>query len=157
MTRLPNDSACLAFSLNKEMRKKLRAGHTVSVRVRLPGMKVVSRAVTRPFPIATTELLWKETELLVWQALTDHPDVDEISLIGISVSKLVKAPGLQLEFDVDEEVTPGGPEGRRWWEVDRSMDTIRERFGREAVGYAAVELREGRGVPDQFRELAERD
>ena len=106
------------------MRKKHWAGHTVSVRIGLRGMDSVSRAVTRPFPIATTELLWQETQQLVWQALAGHPDVEEISLIGISVKKLVKAPGLQLELAVDEEVTPGGPEGRRWWEVDRSMDQL---------------------------------
>lgn len=147
----------LADRIGFRMRAKQRAGHTVSVRVRVPGMKVISRAVTRPFPIATTELLWKEAQQLVWHALADHPDVDAISLIGISVSKLVRSPGLQLALGVDDEITPGGPEGRRWWEVDQSMDRIRERFGREAVGYAAVELREGRGVPDQFRELAERD
>lgn len=147
----------LADRVGYRMRKKHWAGHTVSVRIRLPGMNQVSRAVTRHFPIATTELLWKETEQLVWQALADHPEVEEISLIGISVKKLVQAPGLQLELAVDHQVTPGGPEGRRWWDVDRSMDQIRERFGREAVGYAAVELRKQRGVPDQFRELAEKE
>jgi len=147
----------LADRVGYRMRKKHWAGHTVSVRVRLPGMNSVSRAVTRPFPIATTELLWKESQQLVWQALADHPGVEEISLIGISVKKLVKAPGLQLELAVDEEITPGGPEGRRWWEVDQSMDQIRQRFGRESVGYAAVELRTQRGVPDQFRELAEKE
>ncbi len=147
----------LADRVGYRMRRKHWAGHTVTVRIRLPGMNSISRAVTRPFPIATTELLWKEAEQLVWQALAEHPDVEEISLIGISVKKLVKAPGLQLELAVDAEVTPGGPEGRRWWDVDRSMDQIRDRFGREAVGYAAVELRKHGGVPDQFRELAEKE
>jgi DNA polymerase-4 len=37
------------------------------------------------------------------------------------------------------------------------MDAIRERFGRDAVGYAAVVLDRKRSVPDAFRELAERD
>jgi DNA polymerase-4 len=34
---------------------------------------------------------------------------------------------------------------------------VRERFGREAVGYAAPALSERAAVPDEFRELAERD
>ena len=37
------------------------------------------------------------------------------------------------------------------------MDRVRARFGREALGYAAVVFREGGGVPDEFRELAEAD
>jgi hypothetical protein len=35
------------------------------------------------------------------------------------------------------------------------MDQVRDRFGREAVGHAAVVFRHDDGVPDAFRELAE--
>ncbi|MGI5191366.1 DNA polymerase IV [Promicromonospora sp. CA-289599] len=41
--------------------------------------------------------------------------------------------------------------------VDESMDAIRTRFGGDAVGYLPVVLRRGGAVPDEFRELAERD
>jgi len=41
--------------------------------------------------------------------------------------------------------------------VDRTVDALRDRFGRDAVGYARVALRADRGVPDAFRELAESD
>jgi DNA polymerase-4 len=37
------------------------------------------------------------------------------------------------------------------------MDTVRARFGRDALGYARVVFREGGGVPDEFRELAQAD
>jgi DNA polymerase-4 len=40
--------------------------------------------------------------------------------------------------------------------VDRSVDAIRDRFGRAAVGYAANALSESDRVPEEFRELAER-
>ena len=40
--------------------------------------------------------------------------------------------------------------------LDRAIDTIRDRFGRESVGYASVVLHARRSVPDAFRELAER-
>jgi DNA polymerase IV len=36
-------------------------------------------------------------------------------------------------------------------------DMIRDRFGWEAVGYGSVALELSRSVPDEFRELAERD
>ena len=37
------------------------------------------------------------------------------------------------------------------------MDAIREKFGRTAVGYASVALSPEDRVPEQFRQLAERD
>jgi DNA polymerase-4 len=37
------------------------------------------------------------------------------------------------------------------------MDSVRSRFGRAAVGYAAVALSDRGAVPDEFRELAEHE
>jgi len=34
---------------------------------------------------------------------------------------------------------------------------VRDKFGREAVGYLPAELSRSGGVPDAFRELAERE
>jgi DNA polymerase-4 len=43
------------------------------------------------------------------------------------------------------------------WTADRAVDMIRDRFGWEAVGYGSVALGLYRSVPDEFRELAEKD
>ena len=40
--------------------------------------------------------------------------------------------------------------------ADRAIDMIRDRFGREAIGYGSVTLEGFRSVPDEFRELAKR-
>jgi DNA polymerase-4 len=37
------------------------------------------------------------------------------------------------------------------------MDRVRARFGRDSLGHGPVVFREGGGVPDAFRELAEAD
>ncbi|CAN7445273.1 hypothetical protein [Mesorhizobium sp. LjRoot246] len=41
--------------------------------------------------------------------------------------------------------------------ADRAIDKIRERFGKQAVGYGTVALEAARSVPDEFRELAEKE
>ena len=41
--------------------------------------------------------------------------------------------------------------------ADRAVDTIRERFGWEAIGYGSVVLNSRGSVPDEFRELAEQE
>jgi hypothetical protein len=51
---------------------------------------------------------------------------------------------------------PQGDLDRNGHLADRAVDAIRERFGRQAVGYCSVVLSSSRSVPDVFRELAER-
>ena len=42
-------------------------------------------------------------------------------------------------------------------DADRAIDLIRDRFGRDAVGYGSAMLGLSRSVPDEFRELAEKN
>jgi DNA polymerase IV len=43
------------------------------------------------------------------------------------------------------------------WAADRAIDRISDRFGWNATGYGSVALGIARSVPDEFRELAEKD
>ena len=150
----------LADRVASRLRAKSRAGRTVTVRVRFADLRAVTRSLTLPAAISATTILAEIAEDLVRTALADHPDETAISLLAISVSHLEKFTALQMELPLrleDEKRRPGTKQGATRWVVDRAMDAVRDRFGREAIGYGSVVLGDRRAVPDAFRELAERE
>jgi DNA polymerase-4 len=150
----------LADRVASRLRAKSRPGRTVTVRVRFADLRSVTRSVTLDAPISATLILAEIAEELVRRLLALHPDEKTISLLAISVSHLEKLSDVQLElpFELqDDERRPGSRRGAARWMADRSVDMIRDRFGWEAVGYGSVALGLSRSVPDEFRELAERD
>ena len=150
----------LADRVGTRLRAKSRPGRTVTVRVRFADLRSVTRRVTLPAPISATAMLAEIAEDLVRAVLANHPDEETISLLAISVSNLEKHPVVQLELPLeleDEERRPGTKRGMARWMADRAIDAIRGRFGWEAVGYGSVVLGFSRSVPDEFRELAEKD
>lgn len=150
----------LADRVATRLRANGRAGRTITVRVRFPRLRSVTRSVTLPSAISTNCLLADLGVGLANDALADHPGEREITLLAISVSNLVAEPVLQLELPLglaDQRHRPGTPAGSARWALDRAMDEVRARFGRDALGYAPVVFRDASGVPDEFRELAEAD
>ena len=150
----------LADRICSRLRANSRPARTVTVRVRFADLRSVSRSVTLDVPISTTAILAGIAEELVRTVLAQHPCEKTISLLAISVSNLEECPELQLELPLglpDESRRPGSKRGMARWAADRAVDTIRDRFGWDAVGYGSVALGISRSVPDAFRKLAERD
>jgi DNA polymerase-4 len=150
----------LADRVASRLRAKSRPGRTVTVRVRFADLHSVTRSLTLDAPISATGMLAEIAEELVRTVLADHPDEKTISLLAISVSHLETHTGLQLDLPLgleDEKRRPGAKKGMARWVADRAVDTIRARFGWQAVGYGSVALEISRSVPDEFRELAEKD
>jgi DNA polymerase-4 len=150
----------LADRVAARLRGAHQAGRTVTVRVRFARLQSVTRSVTVPAPISATLTLTEVATQLAHAALADHSHEHEITLLAISVSNLRNEDSLQLELPLDpcEEQAvrhPGSTTGSARWGADRSVDAIRKKFGRAAVGYAAVVLSDGHRVPEEFRELAE--
>jgi len=150
----------LADRIGTRLRAKDRPGRTLTVRVRFADMRAVTRSATLPAPICATTTLAEIAEDLVRAALADHPDERTISLLAISVSNLEAHAVVQLELPLglaDEARRPGTRRGAARFIADRAVDKIRDRFGWEAVGYGPVALGVDRSVPDEFRELAEKE
>jgi DNA polymerase-4 len=150
----------LADRVATRLRAKSRPGRTVTVRVRFADLHSVTRSITLDAPISATAALAEIAEELVRSALADHPEQQTISLLAISVSHLETHWKQQLELSLglpDEKRRPGTKKGMARWTADRAIDVIRDRFGWDAVGYASVMLEASRSIPDEFRELAEKD
>jgi DNA polymerase-4 len=150
----------LADRICTRLRAKSRPGRTVTARVRFADLSAVTRSVTLDAPISATLILAEIAEDLVRAALADHPAERTISLLAISVSHLEENADLQLELPlglVDEARRPGAKRGMARFAADCAVDAIRDRFGWDAVGYAAVALGPERSAPDAFRELAEKE
>lgn len=139
----------LADRVAARLRKGRRAGRTVTVRVRFPGMRSVTRSITLPAPSCSTLTLTDVGVELAELALAENPHEREITLLAVSVSHLVDDAAVQLALPFERP-----PESDRW-AVDEAIDRVRVKFGRDAVGYAAVALSDVRRVPEAFRELAE--
>ncbi len=153
--------AHLADRVARRLRAKERAGRTVTIRVRFPGMASVTRSITVRTPVSATRTLVELGVPLARAAVADHPEHSEITLLAISVGNLVPEMPLQLELplagaETDDARRAGSASGAARRELDRAMDAARARFGSDAVGYAPMMLRDRSGVADEFRELAER-
>lgn len=143
----------IADRIGRRLRAKGRSGSTVSMRVRYPGPRVVSRSHTLPSPTSSTSAMAAlGTELL--RRSLEVAEGDPVTLIGMSISNLTTDSVVQLELDVDggDVLRSGSAADLKRRRLDTQVDALREKFGRELVRFGTS----GRGMDDDFRRLAER-
>jgi DNA polymerase-4 len=154
----------IADRVGGRLRKKHRAGRTITARVRFSDLQAVTRSTTLRAPVASTEALFRIADHLVEAAIDEAAAGRGLSLLGISVSKLVHAPHLQLELpledprffrtDVDAVWRSGSMAAEARDRLDTAIDELRERFGKAAVSPASALADGKRLVPDEFGDLA---
>lgn len=143
----------LADRVGRRLRAKSRSGSTVTIRVRFPGPRSVTRSHTLSAPTGSTAALHDLGRVLLRRAL-DVNDGETVTLIGLSVGNLTTAAHVQLELDLGQVETtrPGNEAAIKRSELEASLDEVREKFGRELVKYGSGPG----GMSDDFRRLAER-
>ncbi|MCP3987744.1 MAG: DNA polymerase IV [Actinomycetia bacterium] len=109
-------------------------GRTVTLKLRYPSFKTVTRSTTldRPTDSAKT-LVDIATELL--DAVTVDPG---IRLLGLGATSLTAEVADQLSFDDLAGVAPHEPTTEEWNAADDAVDEIRRRFGRTSIGPATL-------------------
>jgi DNA polymerase-4 len=143
----------LAERVARRLRAKDRMGSTLTVRVRFPGPRSVTRSHTLSAPTGSTAALANLGMVLVDRALEDNAG-ETVTLIGLSVSNLTTEDHRQLEFELgDGDVLRSGSDAAiKRDRLENSVDEIREKFGRSVVRYG----KGPGGMGDDFRRLAER-
>jgi DNA polymerase-4 len=149
----------LADRVGGRLRKNQRAGRTITLRARFADFTAVTRSTTLAAPVATTEALYRIGWYLTDRVMSEAAAGRGLSLLGISVSNLVRSPHLQLELQLDhhdDDVRRAGSAAALAQDrLDAAVDDLRRRFGKAAVGPAAVLLDPRRRmVPDEFGDLA---
>jgi DNA polymerase IV len=149
----------LADRVASRLRAARRAGRTVTVRVRFASLCSVTRSITVPNAVSSTQTLRELAVELASTTLTERRRERQVTLLAVSVTNLIDEPALQPELPLDfgnGRRPPRIPAAAAQRAVDGSIDMVRARFGRHAVGYVATALGNLRTVPEAFRELAQR-
>jgi DNA polymerase-4 len=110
------------------LRGKAVCGRTVTLKVRFSNFKTITRAKTLDEEIDTAPEIYAVARSL-YQRL--DPDRPRIRLIGVAVSGLVPGPP-RHQLSLLRSDRPG------WGAASKAIDSIRSRFGDEAVGPAAL-------------------
>lgn len=111
------------------LRRETMLARTVTLKIRLPDFTTITRSATIDSSTDQTDLLWKATADLFAKWSSRHRTA--VRLIGMGVSSLTTGGGEQLPLFEMEKT-----QKRR--ELDRTVDQIRGKFGRDAIS---------RGVP----------
>ena len=129
----------LAHRVGSRLRAKGRAGRTITLRVRYGDYTSATRAHSMLTPTASTSVLHRAACNLLDRLMGGEER--GLSLLGISVAKLQPPAPLQLGLPMFPDDDAGGSELElELQELDRRVDELRDRFGRESVGSAAVLL-----------------
>jgi DNA polymerase-4 len=126
----------LAGRVAARLREGGVAPRTITVKIRLANFKTLTRSRTLAEPTTNAVRMADVAGELFSSVRLERP---RIRLLGIAGSNLISGPApTQLRL---------GGRGERWPQADRAVDRVRERFGSDAVEFAAIAPRRPRRIP----------
>ncbi|MGZ6975952.1 MAG: DNA polymerase IV [Acidimicrobiia bacterium] len=133
---LERDALCMADAVTTRLRSASKTARTVQLKIRYGDFRTITRSHTLPSPTdLAAEIGGTARDLLRAVDLGAG-----IRLLGVSVQQLEE--GVAVQGRLDLEGGPPAPSGERR-ALEEAVDTVRERFGNDAVGSAAF-LERGR-------------
>lgn len=130
---MQNQVGRMADAVASRVRHNGSAFRTVTLKVRYGDFTTLTRSHTFPVPQTSGPMLARQA-----RAMLAALDLSSgVRLLGVSASGLVPietAPGYQLELDLT--AGPSGEEG--WGRATAALDSVRARFGDDAIAPAAL-------------------
>lgn len=124
----------MADAVAARLRAKATGARTLTLKVRFSGFTTITRSVTLPEAVHTAHAILKAVDPLA-EGVDPTPGV---RLLGISATNFA-AVSEQLTLDsLFDEADTAGPEEAQWEAAESTVDAIRERFGRSAIGPASA-------------------
>ncbi len=131
--RVERTLLALCEGVGRSLRGKRIAGRTVQLKLRWDGFETHTRQRTLERPADTTEATWPVARELFREA--DDPR-RRVRLIGVSLSGFGHPEDEQLGLLGGDDPATSGRESRR--RLAKTMDTVADRFGRDALKRAAL-------------------
>ncbi len=111
---------------------RLRAQHlkcrTVTLQIKDPQLKVISRQRTLPLPTSLTQVLFRETFAILQQCWRSDAPIRLLTVTASALCHEDDTETAQLSFLTD--VQPDDPRRAR---VEQAVDDVRRRFGKSAI------------------------
>ncbi|MBI4935261.1 MAG: DNA polymerase IV [Actinobacteria bacterium] len=130
----------LADAVAARLRAHGTGARTFQLKVRFAGFHTITRAVTVPAALQTAHGIVQALEPLL-QAVDPSPGV---RLLGVSASNFAESAE---QLSMDDLLTGDGgvasATAGEWQAAEETMDAIRSRFGRSAIGPASAVTRDG--------------
>jgi DNA polymerase-4 len=139
------------------LRRKHRSARTVTIKVRFGDLSSVTRSVTVPTPTASTGALVEIAKPLLQKVLDEYPK-HETTLLSVAATGLGVNEPIQLALGVDAAGLGGGtPDALESDALDRSVDELRGRFGRDIVSHGSDLLSGRTDYADGLSEIMTRE
>ena len=124
---LHREAVRMADAVAARLRKHDLAGRTITIKVRFHDFATITRSHSLPAAVDEGPAIAR-----VAAALLEHVDVSAgVRLFGVSVSNLVAGAARQLSLDDVADAAA-------WTATTQAIDAVRDRFGPDAVGPAAI-------------------
>jgi DNA polymerase-4 len=129
----------LSDSVASRLRAAGMRARTVTVKARYPDFSTITRAQTLPRATSTSNVITRAARVLL-----DQIDCARgLRLVGVHCSSLVPdgepvQGTLRFDLDVDDEPSRRAALDERHADIERTVDDVRRRFGKNAVGAAAL-------------------
>ena len=115
---------------------RLRAQHlkcrTITVQIKDPQFKVISRQKTLPLPTSLTKVIFRESLAILRQCWPQDAPIRLLTVTATTLSPENEAETAQLSFLTD--VKPDDPRQAR---IEQAVDDVRQRFGKRAIAPGA--------------------